>query len=142
MYAWGFFMNFDYMEDMAREYKYALKASSFGLDSALDNTISLVEKQLSLITAALFCTRPLNNALSYLESIKRQTLTELYMLRHNEIPCFSATKQNVRSLNPLIDAQIELLISLDKCAQKGFDISGILKREERSLSLIALIRCN
>ena len=135
-------MNFDYMEDMAREYNHVLKANTFDLDGFLSDAIMLIEKQLDIISAALFYTKPLNNSLTYLESLKRLTLIDLYNFKNvAEIP--KVTPKNTgsaRGINTLINMQIDLLVCLDTMAEKGLGVGSVRDREERACAVISLIR--
>ena len=134
-------MNFGYMEDMAREYNSALKADAFGANALLIDAVELVERQLDIIASSLYNLKPLNNSLGYLESLKRLTLLDLNNLKHTkEVPLTKCKATYSRSINLLINMQIDLFINLDTMREKGLDVREILAREERAISVISLIR--
>jgi|AGTN01.3.fsa_nt_gi hypothetical protein len=134
-------METDYMENLAREYNNALRLGANGNDNLLRQVADVLYRQLDIITCWLYSVRSCNRSLSYIESLKRQSLREVNTLLGNMALEFrDRARCSCNYFNKLVELQIELFIYLDELKKNGAAVDNILALETRALGFFGTIR--
>ena len=133
----------DKIEQLAREYKHALEASSSDDTSVVEQIIVLEENQLDYLNALLQRVPPqARRTVNYLKNIVFRSLQKLNSILRNDsyVPSFrNVNIPNSSLIGAILSTQISIFVLFDKINLPFNDIAEILSLENRKLGFMTLL---